>query len=1075
VAEQVTAGNAASRLFGGSDADGGIDDWYVSNGVVQAIVDDVGPQADLVPLLGAGAPSKVNEFAFTGCSLIDLGSAGRNNDHLTQLFTVGGLSTSNFIRYDGVSASTTPSSATITCTGTQLGFDGGPSPVPPANLPVTTQFIAKDADPYLTIVTTVTNTHPTNTAALGGFLDVSLWTQRAQVPFSPLPGRGFRHAILDFSALAAALEMPAYAAAPGVLRPEDGVMDPPSGAGVDENAYGLLGDTVSLDTDGPGGSPPVEASVDTLFGISSNLVTALGNVPAGALPPGGVLVYTRRLYVGDRNDVASVTNHMLPDLAARQGWPTGTISGDVSAVGQADVAASAVVTRTAGPAIPNLAANAPVTHFRTDATGAFSGVVLPVGTYSIELRAPERDPVTVTNVVVAASSDTVVAAPPLGAVATLALRTVEMARGRKRPVSAKVVIKGRKGTPDPALRREIVALGIPASGPDVDLHAESFGGGPGQGNTVYLGDGSETVQLRPGKYDVYASRGPEYSVRRKRIRVRAGATKKVRLRVKRLVRTPGWISGDFHIHSGRSLDSSAPLRDRVATFAAEGVEVMVSTDHDYHVDYAPVIAALGLGGVVTSIPGNEVTGSVPNPPAFPDSIGHINAWPLPVSPQARRDGSIEDEFVAPNFLFKRLRDQGAEVIQYNHPRAGVSGITSIGFFNNFGYDPDLPITAAPNDLLLDTDVRGPGVTGVGNPDGIRNLDFDVMEIANGTDVPSYLAVRRDWLSLLNQTDFATVPFIGGTGVSDTHRLTLESAGYARTYVGGAGDDPAALSVAAFDANVKAGNMFATTGPIIDFTVSGGGTAGLGDVLVPASSTVTLHIAVRAANWIPVEEVRVIANGFTRLTFDAGSRPAVRPGPKRPWSQSAARVLRFEADLRVTVTQDTYFVVEAGAKLSPLPVPSGLPNDLVPGLVPFAFTNPVFVDLDGDGFDPPGLPVMAAAVPEAHEGVPRFACIERADRPWYVRFAGRLRGGPLEALAGWIAPEAHACGKKQTEALSGRALARQVQKDKETPSAEYFPLYRFRIPESAVDEAIDRLPGADRERVRGDRARRRKVR
>jgi len=44
VAEQVSVANAAERLFGGTDADGGIDDWYLSNGIVEVIVDDVGSQ-----------------------------------------------------------------------------------------------------------------------------------------------------------------------------------------------------------------------------------------------------------------------------------------------------------------------------------------------------------------------------------------------------------------------------------------------------------------------------------------------------------------------------------------------------------------------------------------------------------------------------------------------------------------------------------------------------------------------------------------------------------------------------------------------------------------------------------------------------------------------------------------------------------------------------------------------------------------------------------------------------------------------------------------------------------------------
>ena len=51
----------------------------------------------------------------------------------------------------------------------------------------------------------------------------------------------------------------------------------------------------------------------------------------------------------------------------------------------------------------------------------------------------------------------------------------------------------------------------------------------------------------------------------------------------------------------------------------------------------------------------------------------VNAWPFTVDPDARRDGAIEEEYVAPNYIFSRLRAAGAEVIQYNHPRAGVAG------------------------------------------------------------------------------------------------------------------------------------------------------------------------------------------------------------------------------------------------------------------------------------------------------------------------------------------------------------------------------------------------------------------
>jgi hypothetical protein len=1067
VAEQVTAGNVASTLFGGTDADGGIDDWYLSNGVVAAIIDDVGPQADLVPLLGAAAPPKVSEFAFTGGSLLDLGLVGQNNDQLTQIFTVGGLSTSNFILYSSIGASVSGSEAKITVTGNLLGFDTGATPVPSSDLDVVTEFIAAGSDPFLTMVTTVTNNHGSNAAAgLGGFLDAAIWTLRAVVPFSPLANRGFTHPIIDFSNPAAALEFPTYSAGPANVSPADGVIDPTNATTCGEVSYGLLGVEVSVDQDGPGGNAPVVTPTNTLFGISSNLVTAFGSFPAApSLDPGGILRYTRRLYVGNRNDVASAANPMITELASRQAFATGTISGNVDAADAADVAASIIATKTGGAATPGFAANAPASQFRTDATGAFSGIVLPVGTYDLEVRSAERDTVTVSGVVVNASADTAVTIPALSAQGTVNVSVVENVAGPDPQIPAKFVFKGYKGTADPRFKKDFEALALPIVGDPIDLAPETFGGGNAQRNVAYLGTGTGTLKLSPGKYQVYVSRGPEYTIKRKNVNVKAGKTKTLKFKIRRAVDTAGFISADFHVHSGRSLDSSAPLRDRVVSFAGEGVEVLVSTEHDYNIDYSSTIADLGLGSRMTSMVGNEVTGSVPNEPAFPDSVGHINAWPLSVLPDARRDGSIEDEFVAPNFLFKRLRDQGAQVIQYNHPRAGVSGLTAIGIFNNFGYDPDLPVTSPPNDLLLDQDVLGPGISGVTNPDGIRNIDFDVMEILNGTSISQYVAVRRDWLSLLNQTDGTTVPFIPGTAVSDSHKMVLEDAGYARAYVGGVGDNPSGLDVTAFNSNVNAGNMSGTTGPFITVSAaSGSNTAGLGQTLVAPGGNVTLTIKVQAANWIPVEEVRIIANGFVTQTFDATTSPAVKPAPGNPLSQGTGAVTRFAAEVPLTASVDTYFIVEAGAKLSPLPTASGIVDTIVPGMVPLGFTNPIFVDLAGDGFDPPGLPVMASAT-GAGEALPAFARVERRDESWWARVRGWWQGLLASGRSRGTAVAGH-----DIPPLTGRELKAVIDQQKKTPTPDYFPLYHFRLPDSVVEPALERLPEPERTRIRENRRR-----
>ncbi len=986
LAEQVTVGNAGTHLFGGTDADGGIGDWYLSNGVVEIIIDEAAFQNDLP--MGSPSLPLANEVGFTGGTIIDMGLVGNDNDQLAQMFTVGGLSTSNFILYDSCSGSTTASSATITCTGALLGFD----PVDPADLAVTTDYTLSDSDNFLVITTSVTNNSGTSASGLGGFLDAFIWTQRAMLPFSAAANRGFRHAEINLSNPIPSLEQPLFAAAIGVIGPDDGVMDSVTMSPSGETAYGTIPVQISRDPDGPGGAAPSVTAVNKLFGISNATLTAFGNFPSGSLAAGETLEFVRRIYVGDANTVRSVSDDMITEMASRIGFSTGTLSGDVNAQDTNDVEASVVAIRTAGPAIDGLDDDSPVTEIHTDATGAFSGVVLPEGTYTLEVRAPNRGLVRRTNVAVTAGNDTNQTLGGLQAQADVAFEVTEKTDAGTITIPAKVSFRGDKGGPDPRFGRFIDARTFPAGGDDEDVPGETFGGSLAQDRFLYLADGTGSAKVREGKYQMIISAGPEYTVKVKKTSLKAGKTKTVKAKLKRIYDTPGYLSADFHIHSARSMDSAAAPEGRTVAFAAEGVDVMVSTDHDFVFDYAPIITALGYDGRMTSIVGSEVTSSVPNAPFFPDAVGHINAWPLVVDANAKRDGAVEDEFVAPNFLYTRLRNAGAEVIQYNHVRAGVSGITSIGFFNNIGcgrcandidttctqdsdcpaspapqscecvgYQPDRALTDAPNDLLLDDDVTGNA--GVANPDGFRNIDFDVLEVGNGLSVGSWLVHRADWFSLLNQTN-STLPggnlhFIPGTGVSDSHRITFESAGYWRSYVGGAGDDPGALNETLFNTNVRSGNMVATTGPFVEFTLDDGTTTvGLGETLDPTGTSVNANIRVLAANWVSTEQVRIIVNGVEHSVFDENSTPEVAQR-KNPKSQSTKKAERFNATVPITLTEDSWIVVETGAPISPLPSVDSFVDDFIPDYVSMAFTNPIFVDLDGDGFDAPGVSAMPA--------------------------------------------------------------------------------------------------------------------
>jgi len=1028
VAEQITAGNV-NVLFGGGDAEGGLGDWYVSNGVVEAIIDDAGPQPDLVGVVPAGEePPLASSAAPTGGNLIDLGRTGADNDQLSQMFTVGGLSTENFVLFDTVTA---PAPGVIRSTGKLL--------LPPASPPsdpcidIATEYQALGSDPFLTVVTTATNACAGTVSGLTGYLDAFIWTQRSTVPFSaglgPGGGRGFDHPSIDFANPALALETPTFLGAPGVLVPGDGVIDPADGTSSGEVAYGLLPVETAFDADGPGPTLPVTVAANSLFGISSTLVSALGHIPAGgALDPGGTFSYTRRLYVGTRNDVRAVSDAILAELATRQAFTTGTISGDVDAGDTGDVLAGLVIRRVgrcsttsapcyntldcglAGPCTdpvvtPGFSPGGHVTYVRTEADGTFDGVVLPLGDYEITVSASERDSVVVSPVVVAAG-DSPVTIPDLSARGLLRFTVHEKRKG-KPLLPAKLIVRGTNGTPDPRLGYRFAAtLDLQ------DVQPETFGGterGPegdarGQGNAVYTTTGTGAIPLRPGTYEVWASRGMEYGIDREEVTVAAGGSADVEFSLKRVLKVKDAVSADFHVHSVRSFDSSTPLEDRVASFAAEGVEVMVSTDHDKHVDYAPIVSALGLASLVRTIPGVEVTGSVPNPPVLPNSIGHINAWPMPVRPDERRDGSVDDEFVAPNWVFSRLRALGGgdTVIQYNHPRAGVSGLTSIGFFNSIGcgrcanaidttctedgdcpagagqectcvgYQPDRPLDQAPNDLLLDTGILGPGSTA--NPNGVRNIDFDVMEIANGAregDFSSLLAMREDWFSLLAQ-DYRKF----GTAVSDSHRATLEHAGWARTFVLYTGDDPAALDLTAFNRAVRIGATVMSAGPYIELRAKGRRKVGVGETVGTLGRT-TLDIRVTSAAWIPVEQVRVLVNGEVVETFDATTRPRVKPVPDD--FESSGKTTRFKAKVKLTLELDSFVIVEAGVPLpgdgDPAPISPEPMNTIVEGVVPYAATNPIFLDVGDDGYTPPGL--GAAALARARSG--RMTGVTRADR------------------------------------------------------------------------------------------------
>jgi hypothetical protein len=209
---------------------------------------------------------------------------------------------------------------------------------------------------------------------------------------------------------------------------------------------------------------------------------------------------------------------------------------------------------------------------------------------------------------------------------------------------------------------------------------------------------------------------------------------------------------------------------------------------------------------------------------------------------------------------------------------------------------------------------------------------------------------------------------------------LEQIGYPRNIVFG-DHHREALDVAQFDEDIRHGHMQGTNGPVIDVTIEDAGTTyrpGL-DPFRPSESA-QLAITVSAAPWVPVEEIRIIVNGTVKMTSpgamtgDHFAAQAVKIGPVQ------FPLLPLLADTKNGVTQarDSWLIVEAGSKLPDAPDTDGdglpdlpasksprRPDDaseagfdyqaIAPGSLPVAFTNPFLIDVDGGGWEPPGLP------------------------------------------------------------------------------------------------------------------------
>lgn len=445
---------------------------------------------------------------------------------------------------------------------------------------------------------------------------------------------------------------------------------------------------------------------------------------------------------------------------------------------------------------------------------------------------------------------------------------------------------------------KIVVLGV---SPTVD---PNFGPPTGLagGNAILSATGSGAVSLEEGSYRVLVARGMEYELLERNVAVPAGGEALIEDSLARVLDTTGWLSGDFHVHGQHSFDSVVTYDVRVAQAACEGVEVPVATEHEYIGDLRPAIAAQGLGAWMTSFPGEEVTFT---------SYGHFNGYPLTPVPgdPSGRNGAPDVSALPPAAIFGTLRGDPADpVLEVNHPRSGT-----FGYFEQIHMDP---------------------LTGiVTNPDW--SSDFEAVEAVTSKSLTN--AELRDWWNLLNLGRRVT-----GVGNTDTHSVFAHELGWPRTFIQVGTDAPAALTAASLRSALRAGRATVAMGIFVELWVEG---APIGSVVHPQGGIAHVRVRVQAPPWIDVREVRLVRNGVPVLSLCAGGDPSA--------------IVRIDETVALPLSQDSWIVAEAfgDAPLAPV-VADGSGSFFAQ---PFGFTNPVWVDVNGDGvFTPPGPHVPPAA-------------------------------------------------------------------------------------------------------------------
>jgi hypothetical protein len=622
---------------------------------------------------------------------------------------------------------------------------------------------------------------------------------------------------------------------------------------------------------------------------------ALKRLP-GELQPGETLTYTRFLGVGTSPAAA------VGAVCTQQGG-SARLAGSLLDAQGLPVSAGAVFLRPMFAVLtPVSAGGKPVTN-NPDSNGRLAGIAypdkegrfectLPPGRYKLTATAPGRPD---TQLEIEALANALVRSDfKLGPVGSVRLDVRDEA-GISLPCKAQFLAQA--GT-------EAVNLG-----PEQRAH--------GCRDQYHSEKGQFDVALPPGQYKVIVTRGIEYGHLEQNVEVTTGKPVLVQGVLKRLVDTKGWVSADYHNHTTQSGDNVCGVADRLINLAAEHIEFAPATEHNRIFDWRPEINRLGLAPFLQTVVGMENTGKGEHFNAFPFE-------PVPFTQDAGAPVWNADPRLTALTLREWQKIEPDRWVQINHPNLWSSFFEERGTGDKEGGFAGL--------------VRMVDGYETQNGAGSRILDGVPFHLGRGPQGGETVVWDREflWLQMLNQGRRTSA-----MAVMDAHSVFGNGCGGWRMYLPSASDDPSKIDWRENVRAAKAGCSYLTTGPFLQVSTLGGELPGA--TVRAEGGSVTLKVSVQCTDWIDIDRVQVLVNGRApaSLNFTRSTHPnSFRDG-----------VLKFEREIKVPLKEDAHLIVVACSESSTLQTGYGSSSQSV--IRPLAYHNPLFVDVDANGFQPNG--------------------------------------------------------------------------------------------------------------------------